>query len=54
MSDVSVEIGEGLMVKGFKKPLVATHIKLFIGLSLIFGLFGIITLWRNWRGKKAS
>jgi len=51
-TDVSVEIGEGLMLKGFKKPLVATHIKLFIGVSLIFGLFGVITLWRNWRGKK--
>ena len=53
-TDVSVEIGEELMLKGFKKPLVATHLKLFIGVSLIFGLFGIITLWRNWRGKKAS
>ena len=53
-TDVSVEVGEGLMLKGFKKPLVATHLKLFVGVSLIFGLFGIITLWRNWRGKKAS
>lgn len=53
-TDVSVEIEEGLMVKGFKKPLVATHLKLFVGVSLILGLFGVITLWKNWRGRKKA
>jgi nickel transport protein len=53
-TDVSVEVGEGLMLKGFKKPLVATHLKIFIGLSLIFGLFGLVTLWRGWRARKGA
>jgi len=46
--------GRASCLRDSRKPLVATHLKLFVGVSLIFGLFGIITLWRNWRGKKGK
>jgi len=48
-----VKVDEGLNVKSFSKPLVATYTKLVIGVSLIFGIFGLYSLVRSRkRGQK--
>lgn len=50
---IDVQVDQALQLESFSKPLLATHTKLIVGVSLIFGLFGIYTLWRS-RRKKLS
>ncbi|MCX8118534.1 MAG: hypothetical protein N3G78_11450 [Desulfobacterota bacterium] len=44
---IEVKVDSALRLESFGKPLVATHTKLIVGISLIFGLFGIYSLWRS-------
>ena len=44
---VEVNVNESLDLKSFSKPLAATNTKLVIGVSLVFGLFGIYSLIRS-------
>lgn len=46
---IEVKVDQALHLESFSKPLVATHTKLIVGVSLIFGLFGIYSLWRSRR-----
>jgi nickel transport protein len=43
-AQIEVEVNKSLFMESFKKPLVATHTKLFVGISLILGIFGILAL----------
>jgi nickel transport protein len=51
---VSVNVNEAMDVESFKKPLVARHTKLVAGISIIFGLFGLMSLLANRRKKCAE
>jgi len=44
---LDVKVDEALDLKSFSKPLAATHTKLIVGISLIFGLFGIYALLKS-------
>lgn len=44
---IDVKVDSAFQIESFGKPLVATHTKLIVGVSLIFGLFGIYALWRS-------
>ncbi len=46
---IDVKVDEALNLKSFSKPLAATHTKLIIGISLIFGIFGIYALIKSRR-----
>jgi nickel transport protein len=46
---IDVKVNEALQLQSFGRPLVATHTKLIVGISLIFGLFGIYALLRSRR-----
>jgi len=46
---IDVKVDEALNLKSFSKPLAATHTKLIVGISLIFGLFGIYALLKSRR-----
>ena len=45
--NVTVQVGEQGTVKAFSQPVVATHTRLLIGTSLLFGLFGLLNWWRS-------
>lgn len=50
---IEVKVDEALNLKSFSKPLVAIYTKLIIGVSLIFGIFGLYSLIRSRkRGQK--
>ncbi len=40
-----IQVGAGLLVDSFSKPLVATHSKLFVGIGVLLGAFGLWALW---------
>jgi nickel transport protein len=42
-----VKVDETLNLASFSKPLAATYTKLIIGISLIFGIFGLYSLLRS-------
>lgn len=44
---IEVNVDQNFQVQSFSKPLLATHTKLMVGISLIFGLFGIYALWKS-------
>lgn len=46
---VTMEVGvdQALQLESFSKPLVATSTKLIVGISIIFGVFGIYALIRS-------
>ncbi len=41
---VDVKVDQALDLASFRKPLLARHTKLITGISLIFGLFGLVSL----------
>jgi nickel transport protein len=41
-AQIEVKINKVLFMESFKKPLMATHTKLFVGISLILGTFRIL------------
>lgn len=46
---MEINVSEALDLQSFSKPLVATHTQLIVGVSIIFGLFGIYALWKSRR-----
>ncbi|MBM4141173.1 MAG: DUF4198 domain-containing protein [Nitrospira sp.] len=50
-AQIEVEVNEGLLMESFKKPLVATYTKLFVGIGFILGIFGILALLRFRKSK---
>ena len=46
-AEIKVEIDSKGVVTDFSKPLVATHTRLLIGVSLLFGLFGLVAMARS-------
>ena len=40
-----IKVDKALGLEGFSKPLVATYTKFITGISLVFGLFGVYSLW---------
>lgn len=46
-TQLEVQVGEGLSLDGFSQPLVATHTRLVVGVSVLFGLFGLLALFRR-------
>jgi nickel transport protein len=43
---IEISVGEGLFMESFKKPLIATYTKAFVGIGLIGWVFGAIALYR--------
>ncbi len=44
---IEVKVDQALQLESFSKPLIATYTKLVVGISIIFGLFGIYALWKS-------
>ena len=44
---IEVKVDRAFQLESFSKPLVAQYTKVIVGVSLIFGLFGLDTLWRS-------
>lgn len=44
---VVVDVNENLFMESFKKPLVATYTKAFVGISFLLALFGLWALLRS-------
>jgi len=40
-TQIKVKVDENLFLESFKKPLVATHTKILVGMAFILGIFGI-------------
>lgn len=52
-AEVKVQVDDKSVIKEFSKPLVATHTRLLIGVSLLFGMFGLFSMFRG-RGKASK
>ena len=48
-----VKINESLNLETFSKPLTAEYTKLVVGVSVIFGLFGIYAMWSSRKNRSA-
>lgn len=46
-----VKVDKAFDLESFEKPLVAKHTKVIVGVSIIFGLFGIISLYLSHKKK---
>jgi len=46
-----VKVDKAFNLESFEKPLVAKHTKMMVGVSVIFGLFGIISLYLSRKRK---
>ncbi len=50
---IELKVDKAFDLESFDKPLVAKHTKIIVGISVIFGLFGIISLYLS-RKKKIN
>lgn len=50
---IEVKIDQAFQLESFSKPLVAQYTKVIVGVSIIFGLFGIYALWRSRRNPSS-
>jgi nickel transport protein len=48
---IEVKVDQGFHLESFSKPLVAQHTKIIVGVSVIFGLFGLLSLYLSRRKK---
>ncbi len=48
---IDIKVDKAFDLESFEKPLLATHTKVVVGISVIFGLFGMISLYLS-RKKK--
>ncbi len=48
---IDVKVDKAFNLESFEKPLVAKYTKMMVGVSVIFGLFGIISLYLSRRRK---
>lgn len=57
-ASIEIEVNESLFMDSFRKPLVARYTKAFVGMSTLFGLFGVWASLRSWslarKAKEAS
>jgi nickel transport protein len=44
--EMKLEVTQDMIVKSDSRPLVATHTRLIVGISVLFGLFGLVSLTR--------
>jgi len=44
---IEIKVDQALQLESFGKPLLATHTKLIVGISIIFGIFGIYALIKS-------
>lgn len=44
---IDARVDQAFQIESFSKPLLATHTKLIVGISIIFGLFGMYALWKS-------
>jgi nickel transport protein len=49
---VPIEVGPEAVVVNYKRPLVATHTKLVVGVALLVGFFGFLSLFRKGQAVK--
>lgn len=50
-AQIEVKVNEGMFTESFKKPLVAAHTKIIVGIGLIGWIFGAVTLFKRNREK---
>jgi len=48
---LEVKVDQAFHLESFSKPLVAQYTKVIVGVSLIFGLFGLVSLYLSRRKK---
>lgn len=48
-AQIEVNVDENLVMDSFKKPLVAQHLKAFVGISIILSIFGLWALVKSWK-----
>lgn len=48
---IEIKVDKAFDLESFEKPLVAKYTKVIVGISVIFGLFGIISLYLSRRKK---
>jgi nickel transport protein len=53
-ASVEIDVKEGLLMESFSKPLVAAHVKFFVGAGLLLGVFGIWAIWSARRQQPNS
>jgi nickel transport protein len=51
-ADISFSTGAGGAELDESQPLLERHLRLVVGVSLIFGLFGLVSLWMRRGGRK--
>jgi nickel transport protein len=44
---IEVKVNEGMFMESFKKPLIATHTKVIVGIGLMGWVFGAIALFKR-------
>ena len=49
---IEVKVDQAFQLESFNKPILAQHTKVVVGLSVIFGLFGLVALYLS-RRKRA-
>jgi nickel transport protein len=48
---IEVKVDQAFQLESFSKPLVAQYTKVIVGVSVIFGLFGLVSLYLSRRKK---
>jgi len=51
-ADFSLTTGEGSGIRDSSRPLLERHLGIVVGVSVIFGVFGIVDLWMRRRGRR--
>lgn len=51
---INVKVDQALNLESFDKPLLARSTKVITGLSLVFGIFGVYTLWATRRKNEIN
>jgi len=49
---IEVKVDQAFQLESFSKPLVAQHTKVIVGVSVIFGLFGLVSLYLSRKRKE--
>lgn len=49
---VPIDVGQDAVVVNYKRPLVATHTKLVVGVALLIGFFGLLSLSKRSQATK--
>ena len=49
--EIEIKVDEQMIAEIDSRPLVSTHTRLVVGISLLFGLFGLVSLTRSKKSK---